>query len=685
MQKVICSSPPFKPGAREFHVSTFAFTIVCWLTLAEFDGVLVAAEAATKTAPCERRLVTAAAAAYPPLFASETGTLNPKDIARQCWKGYLTTQPDPWGMTFGKSPTLRFHFDNRALPWPSLKHHGVDGFDNNARNVGAQAMLHEMFGREKENDLAELGEMDYLLGCTDPASGFAYSPDKLPRECPLGEGEMARNLMLLYEQTHQRWLFEWARKMVGTLRRYAITYERPGVGTVAAYCQGGAGGQGGFVVGEPPVRETKDPSLGGWQHLYVGWAAGAFSKWYELNGDKQDLEFATALARRLCHTEDEGDDGSFRPDGSFGGKHQESSGSWHMHGHTHCLPGLVHLGGQLIKSGQREAGLRFINQASRTMEWLYEPTRNPDAGSMTGWLGEWLMVATGWNRQTDCEGCGMGDVAQTACALGAASRLDPSLAPLVAFYDRAEQIYTGEIMEQMFRPMPRYLEVVKECLTRRVEKEMTNAASDLKAREVERRYAEAKKTAERMTGQQMGLCGFPDWVNNMKSDLDPDLPGIHMQGCCADATIRASEAIWSQTVTGDADETRVNLAFNRESPWVKVVSCLPCRGELDVFVKSSRRVLVRVPEWAQKSEVKAFVNQQPKPLVWEGSYVVFDNPGSKEQLTVTYPLRVAEVREPIQGVEYTERWRGNTIVHINPPGKWIPMFERPELESEIVP
>ena len=104
-----------------------------------------------------------------------------------------------------------------------------------------------------------------------------------------------------------------------------------------------------------------------------------------------------------------------------------------------------------------------------------------------------------------------------------------------------------------------------------------------------------------------------------------------------------------------------------------------------MFVKSARRVLVRVPEWAQKSEVKAFVNKEPKRLLWKGNYVVFEKPEKDQQLTLTYPLRLAEVREPIQGVEYTERWRGNTIVHIEPAGKWIPMFQRPELEHDVVP
>jgi hypothetical protein len=634
----------------------------------------------------ERRLVVVGEAAYPALFARESETLDPREIARHCWKGYLTAQPDPWGLTPAGTPTLRLHFDNRALPWPNLKHHEVDGFDNNARNVGAQAMLHEMFGAEKANDPAEAGEMAYLLGCTDPASGLAYSPDHLPRRCPLGQGELAKNVMLLYEQTRDPRLLAWAGQMIETLRRYAVVCDRPGLGQVAAYCQGGEDGQGGFIVGEPPLRETKDPTLGGWQHLYVGWAAGAFSKWNELTGDPADLDFAVALANRLCHSEDpNGDDGSLRPDGSFGGKRQESSGSWHMHGHTHCLPGLVHLGGRLLQAGRRDDGLRFITQAARTFDWLYDPARNPDAGSLTGWLGEWLITATGWNRKTDCEGCTMGDIVRTACALGASSRLDPSLAPLAAYYDRAEQIYSGEVLEQVFRPTTQYLAVVKECLARRVEKELTNAPPESRAAEVERRYGEALKTSARMTGQQLGLCGFPDWANNLKSDLDPDLPAIHMQGCCSDATIRASHAVWSQTVTGDAAETRVNLAFNRDSPLARVVSCLPHRGELDILVKQARRLLVRVPAWAPKEEVRAFADGQPLPLEWADSYVVFDRLAAGRQLTVTYPLRLAQVTEPIQGVQYTERWRGNTIVDISPPGKWIPMFHRPELEADKLP
>jgi hypothetical protein len=112
---------------------------------------------------------------------------------------------------------------------------------------------------------------------------------------------------------------------------------------------------------------------------------------------------------------------------------------------------------------------------------------------------------------------------------------------------------------------------------------------------------------------------------------------------------------------------------------------LPHRGELDVLVKSAKRVLVRTPGWVNQPEVKAYRNKKEAATKWNGTYVEFPETQQGDLLTVTYPLRVTEVDETIQGIHYVEKWRGNTIVDINPPGKWIPMFERPELESLDVP
>lgn len=618
-------------------------------------------------------------ASYPPLFARQAATLDPLDLARESLHGWIARRGIPWGMTPQGTPTLRLSFDCRALPWPSIKQHSADGTDNNMRAVDALALLHAMLGEEMNGNAAEQGILAYLMSCTDPESGIPYCPDSLPRSSAMGHGEHTKNLFLMYQYTGQQPMRDWGLRALGTLERYATVQERPGVGQTATYFQES------FTPGSPPATSAKDPALHGWLYLQVGWNLWAFSQAYEVTGDPHYLEFAEALTRRLMNSEDpNGDDGAFRPDGSFGGKRQECSASWHMHGHTHCLPGLVHLGQQLIKAGQPERARPIIRQTQATFDWLYDPARNPDAGSKTGWLGEWLMVATGWPKRSDCEGCTMGDAVQTAVGLAALSRDDPQWADLVCYYDRAEEIFTGQLVEQIFRPTPRYLAVVRECLTKRVERDLAEATPEARAEEVENRYQKAVETANRMVGQQLGACGFPDWANQLPSDLDPTLPGIHMQGCCADATIRAAHAIWSETVTARGSEATVNLALNRVHPLVDVVSCLPHRGELNLLVKAAQKVRVRVPGWAAHEQVRAFVDQKPVAVTWDGSYVSFPVVQAGQQLTVTYPLRLAEVRETVgslDGTEYTERWRGNTIVDIQPAGRWIPMFHRPELES----
>lgn len=815
------------------------------------------------------------------MFSTAARTLDPIDIVRGAWKGYLTNMCAPWGMMSGPQglqPMLRFYFEDQALPWPQLEHSPVDGLDTNTRNIGAHALLHDMLGAEKDNDPAEAGQIAYLLSLTP------QGPESF-----IAVGELAKNALLLYEHTGQEWARDWAQKIVGKL--------------------------------DPPL--SNESSLGGHVWMHFGWNIEGLSRWYELTGDEDALALAVACADRFCNSRDKvGDDGAIRPDGSFGGQSQDTTASWHMHGHTHCLLGLLYLGEQLLKAGQKDRGLRALSQAQRVFDWLYDPTRNPDAGSLTGWLGEWLMVATGWkNRKADCEGCTMGDMVQTACDLAAASRLDSSLVPWVSYYDRAEQIFRGQVVESIFRLTPEYKAVLKDGLRKRVggnaigavtwhdqsknKNHATLVTGDARLRtgafpggeravirfggheyfklsrsdhlrtprfsvsavirvtsgknqryysnydnptkwgtgfelgvhpgrhiyffttdgdeknydrmfsssavsegyhiitttydsrtkniyadgvnlasspskgldysertvacvgavrefgfwfngdiaeilihdtvdesrqarvenylserygipvsspsdssgdlgapllwlkadagyvrehpeptlrgrndEVERLYQEALVTAKRMEGRLLGLCGFPDWVNDWRWPHALDHLSVNMMGCCADAVIRAAHAVWSETVTGDREETRVNLAFNRASPLVDVVSCLPHRGEVNVLVKDTRKVLVRVPEWAPKERVRAYIDKKVSRPRWQGPYVLFDSVESGQQLTVTYPLRIAEIKETVgslDGTEYTQKWRGNTIVDIEPPGKWIPMFNRPELDTERLP
>jgi len=123
-----------------------------------------------------------------PLFVQEAKTLDPLDVVRVAWQGYVTHRADPSGLTTDLQPMLRYNFNCRALPWPSIKHDSCDGLDNNGRGVGAWALLHAMFGKELKSDPVEAGTMSYSASCSDPEHACG--------------GEVANNLILLSQESH---------------------------------------------------------------------------------------------------------------------------------------------------------------------------------------------------------------------------------------------------------------------------------------------------------------------------------------------------------------------------------------------------------------------------------------------------------------------------------------------------
>ena len=170
----------------------WTLVIVASVIVQVLIGGRVSAGEAKKAQPAgPRTITTTEQLSYPPLFATSAATFDPLDLARESWKGWITKRGIPWGMMPDGRPTLRLPFDCRALPWPSIKVHSVDGPDNNMRTLGGLALLHAMLGDEFKNDPAEAGIVGYLQWCTDPLSGIPYSPDSMSRGCAIGHGEFA--------------------------------------------------------------------------------------------------------------------------------------------------------------------------------------------------------------------------------------------------------------------------------------------------------------------------------------------------------------------------------------------------------------------------------------------------------------------------------------------------------------
>ena len=186
----------------------------------------------------------------------------------------------------------------------------------------------------------------------------------------------------------------------------------------------------------------------------------------------------------------------------------------------------------------------------------------------------------------------MSDAVEISVALASAADAHPSLVDFVDYYDAAERMFTGQIIETVFQITPEYERVLEQNM------------QTLHGDNWQPYYDDALQEAQKFTGQMLGLCGFPDRVNYWVNNLDPGLPGLNMMGCCASGTVRAPYAVWKHIVTGDTSETRVNMSIYRDSPLVEVIPSMPKRGEINIIVKTATRVLVRPPSWAVAVNVK---------------------------------------------------------------------------------
>jgi hypothetical protein len=56
-----------------------------------------------------------------PLFIQEAKTLDPLDLVRVAWQGYVTHRADPSGLTTDLQPMLKYNSNCRALPCVEFK------------------------------------------------------------------------------------------------------------------------------------------------------------------------------------------------------------------------------------------------------------------------------------------------------------------------------------------------------------------------------------------------------------------------------------------------------------------------------------------------------------------------------------------------------------------------------------
>ncbi|RIK36441.1 MAG: hypothetical protein DCC55_27315 [Chloroflexi bacterium] len=287
------------------------------------------------------------------------------------------------------------------------------------------------------------------------------------------------------------------------------------------------------------------------------------------------------------------------------------------------LPATVGIARLGVWAGDTE----MVAWANRVYLWVRENT--PEFGFLLDGLG-----LDGFFAGT-CETCGLADLVHLALVLTEAGAGD--------HWDDIERIARNQLLENQYRHPDRIRQLYPGI-------------------------------AENVLAMMHGGFECAAYPNRL-------LTWVGVEGCCIGGGIRALYLAWRGALTDRDGESWVNLGFSRTTPAVQVIGHEPWRGQIDVRAHAPRQVHIRVPGHAGRAQVRTLIEGQDADVGWQGPYATFALQAG-QTATLSYPLPESNRSYQIAGQTYQARWRGATMVEIQPTGEGYPTYQRQHLWAE---
>jgi hypothetical protein len=364
----------------------------------------------------------------------------------------------------------------------------------------------------------------------------------------------------------------------------------------------------------------------GWDATWGGWVLQGLTKMYRSTQYPEALELAGKLARYLKdHAM------IFDSAGRFIARHPSSEGmARHFHHPGNALEGISDYA---AIANDRE----LASFARSSYEWA-RATGSPLVGFFPEYINDWPDD----RPYIDCETCCTADMIQIAMTLTEAQQGD--------YWDDVDRYVRNQFVEMQLLE-GKWIDQLA----------ATFPPTPLEAND------DAGRVSERLIGSFASWAGANDWYIG-------DIQGTTF--CCIGNAGRVLFYVWENMIEFANNTLNVHLLLNRASPWADVNSYIPYEGKVDVKMKVACDLEVRIPEWVKLGEVSALVNNEPRPLAFQGRYALIGSVKAEDLVTVTFPIFERKVETTIGEVPYTLIIKGNDVVSINPPGKWYPFYQR---------
>jgi hypothetical protein len=148
----------------------------------------------------------------------------------------------------------------------------------------------------------------------------------------------------------------------------------------------------------------------------------------------------------------------------------------------------------------------------------------------------------------------------------------------------------------------------------------------------------------------------------------------NVEGCCLNGGMRAIALAWEAAHSGDGKSTSVNLLIEAESEAVKVIDHQPDSGKIEIIPRYSTALKIRVPPWLTPHDARVTVNDQPVSWHIDDGYFSIALVPSQARVMLEFPLPEFEEVVSAGGETYRVRWRGDTVVAVDPPGRREPTY-----------
>lgn len=385
----------------------------------------------------------------------------------------------------------------------------------------------------------------------------------------------------------------------------------------------------------------------GFRAAVLGWAAQGLAQCHKSLGNEDALALAHKLIRYVFR-----DSGYFGPKGEFTEEWPDrpEMGQWIIHFHAHTSQILAAL--DVVQATGDEWLIERVLQA-------YDYALN-QGDSLLGFFPEYLTYRGGMYGHGPCtsELCEVADMVGVAVKLAHLG---------IDKWDDVDRWSRNLLTEGQLTDIGWLSDGHREPIDR---DKQPLSVGDWEDPDGKRGTTE--RVAERVLGSFSGWPGPNDLVQGENWSI------MH---CCTGNGARAIYYVWESILTHAEGRLRVNLLLNRASQWADIDSHLPFTGRVDVHVKSSVDLEIRIPEWVSPGQAAVTVNGAARDLDYDGRYARVGPVATGDEVVFSVPLFEVTHQIYVEKHPFTVVRRGNEVVWIDPPGHNRPLFQRGHYRS----